>query len=182
MPEAASPAARAPQTVRILGIDPGSRLTGFGLIDASPARSRCVTHGVIRTGDGDLASRLGRIFEELAAVIREHAPAEIAMEQVFVQKNVATALVLGQARGAALCAVAVSGRPFHEYAPARIKQAVAGSGRADKPQMQRMVRMLLALPEAPPPDAADALACALCHAHSRTLTLTTARLARALRP
>jgi crossover junction endodeoxyribonuclease RuvC len=93
------------------------------------------------------------------------------MEEVFVRLNVASALVLGQARGAALCAVAEAGLPLHEYAPASIKLAVAGSGRAEKAQIQRMVRVLLNLPRVPAEDAADALACALCHAHGRTLKL-----------
>jgi crossover junction endodeoxyribonuclease RuvC len=98
-----------------------------------------------------------------------------------VQKSAASALVLGQARGAAVCAVAVAGVPLHEYAPARIKQAVAGSGRAEKPQVQRMVQMLLKLDALPAADAADALACALCHAHSRTVNLQTAKILGARR-
>jgi crossover junction endodeoxyribonuclease RuvC len=167
--------------VRILGIDPGSRITGFGLIESGGMRSRYLAHGVIRCGDGDMAARLLLLFRELGAMLRQYQPAEVAMEQVFVHKNVSSALVLGQARGAAICAVADAGVPLHEYAPASIKQAVAGNGRAEKAQIQRMVKMLLNLKEAPAADAADALACALCHAHSRTVTMQTAKILGARR-
>jgi crossover junction endodeoxyribonuclease RuvC len=161
---------------RILGIDPGSRITGYGLIDVDGPRSVCVAHDVIQLGAEPLPQRLLRLLQGLRALIEEHHPDEVAMEQVFVRRNVASALVLGEARGAALCAVAEAGLPLHEYAPASIKQAIAGSGRAEKPQIQHMVRVLLKLSAVPAEDAADALACALCHAHSRTLKLHTQRI------
>jgi crossover junction endodeoxyribonuclease RuvC len=160
---------------RILGIDPGSRITGYGLIEAGAGRSRCIAHGAIQLGQDSMPQRLLSLLQELRALIRQHQPQEVAMEEVFVRRNVASALVLGQARGAAICAIAEAGLPLHEYAPASIKLAVAGNGRAEKPQIQRMVKVLLNLPAIPLADAADALACALCHAHSRTMKLHTAR-------
>ena len=162
--------------LRILGVDPGSRVTGYGLIEVAGSRQRCVAHDVIRLPERPLEQRLLLLLTGLRELIAEHRPDEVAMEEVFVRRNVASALVLGQARGAALCAVAEAGLPLHEYAPASIKLAVAGSGRAEKAQIQRMVRVLLNLPKAPAEDAADALACALCHAHSRTLALHTRRV------
>lgn len=167
---------RAPTSavpVRILGVDPGSRATGIGLIEVAGSRQRCIVHETLRLPDLPLEQRLLRLLTRLRELIAEHRPDEVAMEEVFVRRNVASALVLGQARGAALCAVAEAGLPLHEYAPASIKLAVAGSGRAEKAQIQRMVRVLLNLPSAPAEDAADALACALCHAHGRTLKLRT---------
>lgn len=172
-------AAGAP--VRILGIDPGSRYTGFGVIEVAAGRSRCLSHDVIKLGDDVLPQRLLLLMQRLRAVCAEFRPDEAAMEQVFVRNNVASALVLGQARGVAVCAVAEAGLPLHEYAPASIKLAIAGSGRAEKPQIQHMVRMLLNLPAAPAADAADALACALCHAHSRTLKIHTEKLLQGAR-
>jgi crossover junction endodeoxyribonuclease RuvC len=165
----------SPTPLRILGIDPGSRITGYGVIEVQGAHSRCVAEGVIRLSGDPLEQRLLQLLTGLRALIAEHRPVEVAMEQVFVKRNVASALVLGQARGAALCAVAETGLPLHEYAPASIKQAIAGSGRAEKSQVQRMVKVLLNLPALPAEDAADALACALCHAHGRTLKLRTQR-------
>ena len=174
-------AAAARATTRILGIDPGSRLTGFGLIEVEGARSRCLAHDVIRLGDGPLPERLLLMMQRLRALCAEFHPDEAAMEQVFVQRNVASALTLGQARGVAVCAVAEAGLPLHEYAPASIKLAIAGSGRAEKSQIQHMVKVLLNLPEVPAEDAADALACALCHAHSRTLKLQTQKVLQGMR-
>ncbi len=167
-------AARAPVT-RILGIDPGSRYTGYGVIESGGGKSRCLASGVIKLGDGALPPRLLRLQQELGAVIAEFRPDEVAMEQVFVKRNVASALVLGEARGVALVTVAAAGLGVHEYAPASIKLAIAGNGRAEKPQVQHMVKLLLNLSKALPEDASDALACALCHAHSRVLTQSTAR-------
>lgn len=167
--------------MRILGIDPGSRLTGFGLIETAAGRSRALAHDVIKLGDGELPGRLLKLLNTLRELIREHRPDEVAMEEVFVKKNVSSALVLGQARGAAICAVAEAGLPLHEYAPASIKLAITGSGRAEKPQMQLMVRRLLNLPAVPPEDAADALACALCHSHSRAMAAHTQRVLKAAR-
>jgi crossover junction endodeoxyribonuclease RuvC len=167
--------------LRILGVDPGSRVTGYGLIEVAGSRQRCLGHDVIRLPDAPLEQRLLLLLTGLRALIAEYRPHEVAMEEVFVRRNVASALVLGQARGAALCAVAEAGLPLHEYAPASIKLAVAGSGRAEKAQIQRMVRVLLNLPAAPAEDAADALACALCHAHGRTLKLRTQQALRGAR-
>ena len=162
-----------PTCLRILGIDPGSRVTGYGIIEVQGSRSRALAYDVIKLREQPLEQRLLQLLTALRELIQAHRPDEVAMEQVFVKRNVASALVLGQARGAALCAVAEAGLPLHEYAPASIKQAIAGSGRAEKPQVQRMVKVLLNLPAAPVEDAADALACALCHAHGRTLKLRT---------
>jgi crossover junction endodeoxyribonuclease RuvC len=171
----------SPRPVRIFGIDPGSRVTGYGVIEVQGSRSRCLGQGVIKLAENPLERRLLQLLNGLRELIGEHAPDEFAMEQVFVRRNVASALVLGQARGAALCAVAEAGLPLHEYAPASIKQAIAGSGRAEKPQVQRMVKVLLNLAEIPVEDAADALACALCHAQGRTLKLQTQRILQGAR-
>jgi len=154
--------------IRIVGVDPGSRLTGYGVIEVSGPRSRWLGHGRIRCEQGEMPARLLRIFRELSAVLREYAPSEAAVESVFVNRNVSSALVLGQARGAALCALAEAGLPVAEYAPAQVKSAIVGQGRAEKAQVQHMVRVLLSLERAPEPDAADALAVALCHAHLRS--------------
>ena len=153
--------------MRILGIDPGSRFTGFGIIDAHGDRATHVQHGVIRTGKGEFTERLGIIFAELRGVIREHGPVEVAVETVFVSHNVASALKLGQARGAAVCAAISLGLPVAEYSPRSVKQAIVGRGAADKVQVQHMVSVLLQLQETPPEDAADALAVALCHHHTQ---------------
>ncbi len=153
--------------VRILGIDPGSQVTGFGIVDAIGGQARAVAWGSIRTS-GEHSERLRRIFEEIDRIISTHAPEEVAIESVFVHRNADSALKLGQARAAALCATFRARLPIHEYSPRHIKKAVVGAGGAEKPQVQRMVKMLLGLGEAPEPDAADALAAALCHAHSRT--------------
>ena len=167
--------------LRILGIDPGSRVTGFGLIEVAGTRSVVVAHDVIRLGDAPLPERLLALMTALRGLCREQRPDEVAIEQVFVRKNVASALTLGEARGVAICAIAEAGLPLHEYAPASIKQAITGNGRAEKPQIQQMVRALLNLPAAPLADAADALACALCHAHSRTLKLHTQKILQGMR-
>lgn len=154
-------------TLRILGVDPGSRVTGYGLIEVEGARSRHLAHGCIRCESGELCDRLLRIHTELSLVIAAHAPDEVAIESVFVNRNVSSALVLGQARGVAILAVASNGLHLSEYAPAQVKSAVVGHGRAEKAQIQHMVCMLLKLDKAPPADAADALAVAICHAHLR---------------
>ena len=155
-------------TVRLLGIDPGSRVTGYGILDMDGPRSRYVASGCIQTdSDRPLPERLKTIFEGVTRVIHTYQPAEAAAEQVFMHRNPDSALKLGQARGAALCAVVMAGLPVSEYAPRAIKQAVVGGGAADKSQVQRMVALLLNLPELPPADAADALAVAICHGHTR---------------
>ncbi len=151
-----------------MGIDPGSRITGYGIIDIDGPRNRHVASGCIQTAsDRPLPERLKTIFEAVTAVVGTYQPAEVAVEQVFMHRNPDSALKLGQARGAALCAVVMAGLPVSEYAPRAIKQAVVGSGAADKFQVQHMVRLLLNLPEAPQADAADALAVAICHGHTR---------------
>jgi crossover junction endodeoxyribonuclease RuvC len=151
---------------RILGIDPGSRRTGYGVIDLQGFEGVYVDSGVIRVGDGDLPGRLLGIHEGITEIIATHQPEVVAVEGVFMRNNAGSALKLGQARGAALCAAAAAGLPVSEYAPTAIKQAVVGRGQAEKGQIQHMVRALLGLSRAPAEDAADALAAALCHARS----------------
>ena len=153
--------------MRILGIDPGSRFTGFGIIDVQGDDVSLVQQGVIRAGNGEFTERLGIIFEGLRQLIEEHAPTEVAVETVFISHNAGSALKLGQARGAAVCAAISKGLPVAEYSPRSVKQAIVGRGSADKVQVQHMVTVLLQLPETPTEDAADALAVALCHQHTR---------------
>lgn len=166
---------RVSTPVRILGIDPGSQTTGFGVVDAVGTRTLPVRWGSIKTR-GDHPARLRSIYMELGEIVRELTPAEIAIESVFLHRNADSALKLGQARAAALCATFQAALPVYEYAPRHIKKAVVGSGGAEKSQVQRMVRMMLGLQEDVQADAADALAAALCHAHSR---MTRAVLAKA---
>ena len=169
-----------PSTLRILGIDPGLNRTGYGVIDVSGSALQCVDCGIIRVPAGDLYQRLGAILESLGEVIRATQPHVATVEQVFVNVNPKSTLLLGQARGAAICAAASSGLVVHEYAALQIKQAVVGFGQADKKQVQTMVQRLLGLARAPASDAADALACAICHAHSaRLLAAVRAGSARA---
>jgi crossover junction endodeoxyribonuclease RuvC len=158
----------APAIVRILGLDPGSQRTGFGVIECHGPDYRHVAHGCIAVAGLELAERLRRIFEALQALISEHVPGEIAVERVFVNRNVDSALKLGQARGAALCAVP-QGTPVFEYAPRAIKLALVGSGAAEKVQVAHMIKTLLQLDGKISPDASDALAIAVCHAHTRRL-------------
>lgn len=161
----------APQTLRVLGIDPGSVVTGWGVIDTDGHRQQHVAHGCLRVGRGEMVDRLGAIFNGLRDVAEAHKPDVVAIETVFVRENISSALKLGQARGAAICALATQGLSISEYAPTRIKQSVVGRGQADKAQVAHMVRVLLGLPEAPPSDAADALAVAICHGHSQHSSL-----------
>ncbi len=153
--------------LRVLGIDPGSRVTGFGVVDLNGQRIGYVASGCIRTGSAALPERLRCVFEELTEIIMLHRPDEVAVESVFMHRNAGSALKLGQARGAAICAAAVREIPVSEYAPARIKRSIVGRGRATKEQVTHMVTVLLQLPSAPQADAADALAAALCHCHIR---------------
>jgi len=162
-------------TLRILGIDPGSRITGYGVIEVEGPRQRWLAHGQIRCGDGPMTGRLLQILNELGALIREYAPQEAAVESVFVNRNVSSAIVLGQARGAAICALAGAGLSLAEYAPAQVKSAIVGQGRAEKTQVQHMIKALLKLRQAPPADAADALAVALCHAQLRSAPVRAGR-------
>jgi crossover junction endodeoxyribonuclease RuvC len=150
---------------RILGIDPGLRITGFGVLDKAGHRLSYVTSGCIRTPRGELALRLKIIFDGLKEVIAECRPEQIALEKVFVNANPQTTLLLGQARGTAICAAVVHQLPVAEYTALQVKQAVVGNGHARKEQVQEMVKRLLALSGVPTADAADALACAICHAH-----------------
>ena len=169
--------------LRIIGIDPGSRTTGFGLIESDGLRSIHLAHGVLRLDGEELPPRLGQIFAGITAVITEHQPEVMAIEQVFVSKNPSSALKLGQARGAAICAAVNLGLPVAEYTPRGIKQAIVGTGRAEKNQVQHMVQMLLGLKEKPQADAADALAVALSHAHTGTAVVgQSARGMRGFRP
>jgi crossover junction endodeoxyribonuclease RuvC len=155
---------------RILGLDPGSLRTGFGVIDCVRGELRIVAQGCIATSGGPLADRLRHIHSRVAELIAQHAPQEIAVERVFLSKNADSALKLGQARGAALAAVPVA-LGVHEYAPRAIKLAVVGVGGAEKTQVQHMVRHLLRLDIRLAADAADALAVAICHANSRRLEM-----------
>jgi len=155
--------------VRILGIDPGLQVTGFGVIDKRGAKLSYVTSGCVRTPAGELAARLEVILEGLAEVIAAHAPQVAAIEKVFVNVNPQSTLALGQARGTAICAAVLARLPVAEYTALQVKQAVVGNGHAGKEQVQHMVRRLLELPGDPSPDAADALACAICHAHGSSL-------------
>jgi crossover junction endodeoxyribonuclease RuvC len=160
-----SPTGR-PLRHRILGIDPGSRNTGFGVIDTDGLRSICITSGCIRVGNQPWPERLGLIFDAIAQVVADYAPHEMAVEQLIFARDPTAALKLGQARGAVLCAGLKAGVQVHEYSPKSVKLAVVGSGGAEKAQVQHMVRILLALTEIPAEDEADALALAICHAHS----------------
>jgi crossover junction endodeoxyribonuclease RuvC len=152
--------------MRILGIDPGLRVTGFGVIDKTGHTLTYVTSGVIKTADADLPSRLNTIFEGISTLVRQHAPDQSAIEKVFVNVNPQSTLLLGQARGAAICGLVANGVPVAEYTALQLKQAVVGYGRATKEQMQQMVVRLLALSGVPSTDAADALGMAICHAHA----------------
>jgi crossover junction endodeoxyribonuclease RuvC len=150
---------------RILGIDPGLRVTGFGLIVSTGGRLHYLASGCVRNTGGELPERLKIILRDIGSVIVEHHPTEVAVEKVFVNTNPQSTLLLGQARGAAISAAVLADLPVAEYTALQIKQAVVGRGNAAKEQVQEMVRRLLALSIAPSADAADALACAICHAH-----------------
>ena len=150
---------------RILGIDPGLRVTGFGLIVSTGGKLQYIASGCVRNTTGELPERLKIILRDLSSVIDEHRPTEVAVEKVFVNINPHSTLLLGQARGAAISAAVLADLPVAEYTALQIKQAVVGHGKAAKGQVQEMVKRLLGLPAAPSADAADALACAICHAH-----------------
>jgi|SRR5690606_38981936 len=152
--------------MRILGIDPGLRQTGFGVIDVDGPRLRYVASGTIVVPHNlSLSARLKTILDHIREVAAETQPSVAAMEKVFLNVNPTSTLLLGQARGAALCALADSGLEVHEYTALQIKKSVVGTGRAAKAQVQHMVQRLLSLNGLPAPDSADALACAICHAH-----------------
>jgi crossover junction endodeoxyribonuclease RuvC len=151
--------------IRVIGIDPGSRITGYGLVDTDGFRHKYVSSGFIQIKAGTLGNKLGIIFSEVSKIVATWQPESMAIEQVFVKHNVDSALKLGQARGAAICAGVQAELPIGEYTPRAIKKAVIGSGAADKQQIQYMIQRLLGLDELPQSDEADALAIAICHAH-----------------
>ncbi len=162
-------AARRPGVTRILGIDPGSQRTGVGIIDVDAAGRATHVHNcaLVLLGEGDFALRLKRLLVGLAEVIDQWRPDEVAIERVFMARNPDSALKLGQARGAAICAVVLRDLPVHEYAAKEVKLAVVGKGGAEKAQIQHMVAMMLNLHGRLQADAADALAIAITHAHVR---------------
>jgi len=168
----------APSLVRILGIDPGSVITGFGVVESDGARSFHLAHGHIRVQGENFAEKLGCIFNELSDVIDEWHPDQVAIEQVFVSTNPMSALKLGQARGAAITAAVTKGLPVAEYAARSVKQVVTGRGSADKAQVETMIKALLQITKPIQADAADGLAIAVCHAHSRGGEVTGALPAR----
>ncbi|MBV1911811.1 MAG: crossover junction endodeoxyribonuclease RuvC [Kangiellaceae bacterium] len=150
----------------VLGIDPGSRITGFGLIRMNGRKIEYISSGCIRVKDGILSDRLNQIFDCISEVVQEYKPNEAAIEQVFMSKNADSALKLGQARGVAMVAMAQHALVVAEYSARQIKQAVVGHGGADKSQVQHMVTSLLGLSASPQADAADGLAVAICHGHA----------------
>lgn len=151
---------------RILGIDPGLRITGFGVIDTLGSELRYVASGCIRSGEGSLPQRLKVILDGVREVVATYRPDQAAVEIVFVNVNPQSTLMLGQARGAAICGAVSCELPVAEYTALQVKQAVVGHGKAAKQQVSHMVERLLTLEASPSPDAADALACAICHAHA----------------
>lgn len=158
--------------MRVLGIDPGIAITGYGVIEERDGQLEALAYGEIRTPAGDpLPLRLRRLYEGLQGLIQAHRPEAAAVERLFFGRNVTTAFAVGQARGVALLALAQAEIPVYEYTPADVKQALVGYGNAPKAQIQAMVRMLLRLPETPrPDDVADALAVAVCHLHHARLS------------
>jgi len=163
-------------TIRIIGIDPGSRSTGYGVVDTDGIRLAHIASGFVKSGEGDWAERLRIIYDGLDKIIATHAPSELAIEKVFLHRNPSSALKLGQARGVAILAGALRSLVVHEYSPNEIKQAVTGKGHASKEQIQYMTRILLSLREPPQTDEADALAVAICRAHLRSTGARRARM------
>ena len=154
---------------RILGVDPGSRKTGFGIIELQGKQIKHVINGRLLVGDGDFPDRLKQIFDGLTDLIQRYQPEIMAVEKVFLHKNADSALKLGQARGAAICAGVSQNLIVHEYSATQIKKAVVGNGHAKKDQVQYMMSVMLQLAEPPAEDAADALACAITHANQASL-------------
>ncbi len=163
--------------MRIIGIDPGSRITGIGIIESDGRHSKHVFSTCIRLGNDTFPNRLGKIYQQLELIIQEYQPQQMAIEDVFLSKNPSSALKLGQARGAAICATVMQNIPVFEYSAREIKLAVVGKGNADKSQVQHMVKLLLNLQGKIQVDTADGLAIALSHAH---VGATKARLQEAL--
>jgi len=154
--------------LRTLGIDPGSRVTGYGVVEQAGGRIVRVDHGEIRIRNGEPFTRcLSRIFDELTEVIQRTRPDAIALEDIFYGKNVKSLIKQGHVRGVALLAASRSGVPAYEYTPLEVKKAVVGYGQAEKHQVQMMIRAILQLQETLPPDASDALAVAICHTHTK---------------
>lgn len=164
--------------MRVLGIDPGLRTLGWGVIDSGGGRLAHVANGSLRSGEGDLAARLRALFQGLSEIVARYAPDAAAVEETFVNVNAAATLKLGQARGIAVVVPAMAGIAVGEYAPNAVKKAVVGVGHADKAQIGHMVRLMLPGSAPAGPDAADALAVAICHAHHLE---TGARLTQRLR-
>jgi crossover junction endodeoxyribonuclease RuvC len=164
----------------VLGIDPGAATTGWGLVSREGDQLALVDYGTVRTSsDAPLPQRLQVLYQGLGQVISSHQPSAVAVEKLFFNKNVRTAMTVGEARGVALLAVAEAGLPVHEYTPLEVKQSVCGYGRASKEQVQKLVQMLLGLDSIPQPDdAADAIAIAICHIHSSPLQATLAQHGR----
>ena len=150
----------------VLGIDPGSRRTGYGLLAVRERSVEYVASGCIKAEIGDMPQRLGIIYRGVSELIDQFNPTELAIEEVFLAKNASSALKLGQARGVAIAAAVAGELPVHEYAARRVKQSLVGTGSGSKEQVAHMVRILLKLPGAPQADAADALAIALCHVNT----------------
>ena len=154
--------------MRTLGIDPGSRVTGYGVVEQAGSRIVRVDHGEIRIKNSESFTRcLSRIYDELTEVIDRTRPDAVALEDIFYGKNVKSLIKQGHVRGVALLAASRSGVPVHEYTPLEVKKAVVGYGQAEKQQVQMMIRVMLELPETLPPDASDALAVAICHTHTK---------------
>ena len=166
------------ERLRILGIDPGSRLTGFGVLDCEEDQATYVASGAINTIKGDFPERLKLIFRSVSEIVAEYRPDIVAIESVFMHRNAGSALKLGHARSAAICATFEFDIDVFEYAPREIKQAIVGTGAATKDQVQHMIRHLLKLEGDPSEDAADALAAALCHANRRRLSRVVGSAAR----
>jgi crossover junction endodeoxyribonuclease RuvC len=154
---------------RILGIDPGSRHTGFGVLDFDHERATYVASGTVNSLDGEFPDRLKQIFVSVREIVEQYRPDIVAIESVFMAKNASSALKLGHARSAALCATFAFDVEIFEYAPREIKQAIVGTGSATKEQVQHMIVSLLQLEGVPAPDASDALAAALCHGHQHRI-------------
>ncbi len=152
--------------MRVLGIDPGSRNTGLGVVEVSNGALVCLGYQCIKMGNDPLPVRLGKIYQDVEKVIQSFKPDFAAVEQVFVSNNYKSALILGQARGSAVCSAVNTNIPVVEYSALQIKKAVVGTGGAKKEQVQHMVRVLLGLRTSPTADEADALACAICHIHT----------------
>lgn len=157
----------------IIGIDPGSRITGYGVIQKQGNAFSYLDSGCIRVKGDSLSEKIAEIYTGVATLVAQHQPMHAAVEQVFFGKNASSALKLGQARGAALAAIAVAAIPIGEYAPRKVKQAIVGTGAAEKSQIGHMVKCLLKLPGTPQEDAADALAIALCHGFHLSAAIST---------